>query len=269
EPYPINLSPDIKDVCTRRDFMRGHYGGNAQQAFPPISNENYMKTGYRYFMYPNLVQNPEAPMIPGAPGLFLSAAGRPAGRCARKWASGDYNLKVLSRLGANNFLYMGEYAIRPADSLSLQEWAAQSQKMRNRWCNVLANYRKKTGKITRTRICLRRQLARNPTYQEVKTAIDSDQPFPHITGADIAQAFDNGDEKLAVWTMECVGYDEQFQREVARQMADWVPPPPKPKQKRSKASNKSRVNKTPKRRVQFPSVTVESAKDESEMDFTM
>ncbi|KAJ7667078.1 hypothetical protein B0H17DRAFT_258439 [Mycena rosella] len=230
EPYPIALGADIKDVSVRRDFMRIHYGGSSQEAFPPISRENYTRTGHRYFMYPNLVQNPDAPMIPGAPGLFLDASGRSAQECDAKWASGAYNLKVLTRLGVNDNLYMGDYAIRPAESLTRAEWAAQTPavcvirpasrllifptQMRNRWCNQLANLKKDLGRETRTRISLRRRLGRNPTFAEVDFAIENDQKFGYITADDIAQAFENGDERLAVWTMKCIGYDEQFQRDL-------------------------------------------------------
>ena len=64
--------------------------------------------------------------------------------------------------------------------------------MRNRWCNKLAQ--KGWGKITRTRIALRRQLLRNPTYEEVEAAINSNRKFEPITASDIAKAFRNGDE---------------------------------------------------------------------------
>ncbi|KAJ7911117.1 hypothetical protein B0H13DRAFT_587218 [Mycena leptocephala] len=235
EPYPIDLEADVRDVSVRRDFMRLHYGGNSQAVFPPIAEEWYTKTGHRYFMYPNLVQNPDAPMIPGAPGLFLDAAGRSARECDVEWTTGTY--KVLTRLGTNDNLYMGEYVIQPANSLTRAEWRAQMPAMRNRWCNKLA--KKDWGRITRTRIALRRQLGRNPTFEEVDAAIEGDQKFGYITADDIAQAFDNGEEQLAVWTMKSVGYSEQFQRDLVRQITGWVPPPKKSKSKTRAAKKKT------------------------------
>jgi hypothetical protein len=104
--------------------MRLHYGGNGQAAFPAIAEKWYTKTGHRYFMYPNLVQNPDAPMIPGAPGLFLDAAGRSARECDLEWTTRTY--KVLTRLGTNDNLYMGEYVIQPANLLTRAEWRAQT-----------------------------------------------------------------------------------------------------------------------------------------------
>ncbi|KAJ6544236.1 hypothetical protein B0H19DRAFT_298011 [Mycena capillaripes] len=261
EPYLIDLEADIRDVSVRRDFMRIHYGGNSQSTFPAIAEEWYTKTGHRYFMYPNLVLNPDAPMIPGAPGLFLNASGRSAREANVQWTSGTR--KVLTRLGSHHFLYMGEYAIRPADSLTRAEWTAQTNAMRNRWCTKLA--KKDWGRITRTRIALRRQLGRDPTFEEVDTAIASAEKFLYITPSDIEQAFTNGDERLAVWTMKCVGYDEQFQRDLVGQITGWVPPPkprsippkPKPRTRTAKKTAPRRVKPKPKR-----APTVES-EDES------
>ncbi|KAJ7499705.1 hypothetical protein FB451DRAFT_1016214, partial [Mycena latifolia] len=271
EPYPITLPADIRDVSVRRDFMRIHYGGNSQDTFPAISEINYTRTGHRYFMYPSLKQNPDAPMMPGSPGLFLDAAGRSALKSKKPWAAG-YNLKVLTRLGTNDFLYMGEYAIRPADSLAREEWTAQTQTMKNKWCKNLA--KKDWGLITRARIALRRQLGRAPTFKQVETAIANDQKFPAITAGDIAQAFDNGDERLAVWTMECVGYDEQFQRDLVRQITGWVPPPPKPKNLRkgrtvqagSKAKRAPKKTAPNAKRVQPRRTLTVDSDDESDGD---
>ncbi|KAJ6615539.1 hypothetical protein B0H10DRAFT_2040925 [Mycena sp. CBHHK59/15] len=222
EPLPIALNADIKNVAVRRDFMRIRYGGNSQAAFPAISEKNFRKTGHRDFMYPSLVQNPDAPMVPGAPGLFLDATGQSAKDCKVGWAVEAH--KVLTRLGTNDYLYMGNYAVRPAESLTRQEWNAQEPKMRNRWCAKLA--KKDWGRITRTRIALRRRLGHKPSQNEVDEAMMSAQKYLNITSEDIARAFDCGEERLAVWTMKCVGYDEQFQRDLAREILGFVPPTP-------------------------------------------
>ncbi|KAJ7661542.1 hypothetical protein DFH06DRAFT_375949 [Mycena polygramma] len=240
EPYPIDLDARVRDVSVRRDFMGAHYGGNSYAVFPTIGEDKYTKTGHRYFMYPNLVQNPDAPAIPGSHGLFLAAIGRSAKESTVEWTSGTY--KVLTRLGTHDNLYMGDYVIKPAESLTLAEWTAQPQAMRYRWCSKLAE--KDWGRITRTRIALRRQLGRNPTLGEVDTAIGQDQEFKNITSNDISQAFDSGDERLAVWIMECVGYDEQFQRDLVRQITGWVPPPPRRSSRRRRATFTPKSTKT-------------------------
>ncbi|KAJ7031157.1 hypothetical protein C8F04DRAFT_709302 [Mycena alexandri] len=267
DPFTITLPAHLMHVSARRDFMSIYYGGDCQSTFPPITAESYTRTGYRYFMYPNLVQNPDAPMIPGAPGLFLYAAGWSANECNKEWATKAYNLKVLTRLGTHDFLYMGEYAIRPSDSLTQAEWMAQTQAMQKRWCTKLA--KKDWGLMTRTRIALRRQLGRDATFKEVAKSLKAKQKFLSITADDIAKAFNNGDERLAVWTMKCVGYDEQFQRDVVQKITDWVPPPPKIKAVTTSKSKKASTTKmvcSRTRGVQRPrrrALTVES-EDESE-----
>ncbi|KAJ7174450.1 hypothetical protein C8R46DRAFT_90093 [Mycena filopes] len=269
EPRSITLSADTRYVSTRRDFMSITFGGNRQSTFPSIARESYTRTGHRYLMYPSLVQNPDAPMIPGAPGLFLNASGWPARESNAKWANGTYNLKVLTRLAAHDFLYMGEYAIRPSDSLTQAEWNLQPQNMRTRWCSKLA--KKDWGRMTRCRITLRARHERNPTRKEVEKAMKTKRKFSHITADDIAKAFNSGEERLAVWTMKCVGYDEQFQRDIVRQMTGWVPPPPKTPQakkaKKTTPAKKKQVKGRGKRAVvesENESIGIES-EDESDI----
>lgn len=125
EPYPIALESEIRDCSVRRDFMSQHYGGSAIACFPSISAVNVGRTGHRNFMYPNLVPNPDAPMIPGAPGLFLEAVGCSAEEFKASWAEVSVTHKVLTRLGTNDFSYVGEYLVRATASLTREEWNAQ------------------------------------------------------------------------------------------------------------------------------------------------
>ncbi|KAK7053784.1 hypothetical protein R3P38DRAFT_2852129 [Favolaschia claudopus] len=258
---------DIRDVSVRRDFMRLHYGGNSQAAFPAIAQEWYTKTGHQYFMYPNLIQNPDSPRIPGAPGLFMAAIGRPAKESTVEWTSHTY--KVLTRLGTNDNLYMGEYIIRPADSLTKEEWTAQTPAMRNRWCKKLA--KKDWGTITRTRIALRRRFGREPTFEEVDESIAANQKYREINATDISQGFHHGEERLAVWTMKCVGYDEQFQRDLVRQINGWTPSasPQRRKTKKSKAKcdvEPVRNSGSSKRKTKFLRQRASSPESEDESD---
>lgn len=64
--------------------------------------------------------------------------------------------------------------------------------MRSRWCTNLA--KKDWGRITRTRIGLRRQLGRDPTFEEVDTALKTNQKYLNINADDIAKAFNDGAE---------------------------------------------------------------------------
>lgn len=75
EPYPIDLERDILEVTTRRDFMSqaDAYGGNMQETYPTIPKPTFKRTGLRDFMYLSLLCNPDAPEMPGAPGLLFNA----------------------------------------------------------------------------------------------------------------------------------------------------------------------------------------------------
>jgi hypothetical protein len=48
-------------------------------------------------------------------------------------------------------------------------------------------------------------------------------------------------QQLAVWTMKCVGYDQQFQRDLVRQITGWVPPRPKGRTGKSTSKSKPQI----------------------------
>jgi uncharacterized protein DUF6697 len=55
------------------------------------------------------------------------------------------------------------------------------------------------------------------------------------------------DQELGIWLMKCVGYDNDFQRELCNKFPLWVPPPRKPKgsgksmpKKKSQAAGRKR-----------------------------
>ena len=101
-----------------RVFLSSVYGGNQQQTFPTISKEKLDIHGLDDFMYPNLLFNPCAPQMPGAPGLFFRARGQPAGH----WPKVQ---RVITRIDSNAWQYVGQYKLSPAPSLTKDEWAAE------------------------------------------------------------------------------------------------------------------------------------------------
>lgn len=46
---------------------------------------------------------------------------------------------------------------------------------------------------------------------------------------------------MSIWTMKCVGYEADFQRNVVDGFSAWVPPPPEPK--KGKSDIKTRAGK--------------------------
>ncbi|KAJ7618466.1 hypothetical protein FB45DRAFT_840252 [Roridomyces roridus] len=227
ETYPTRLDFEFRDLSFSRQFVSDYYGGSVQETFPKAAAKFYTLTGYRHFMYPSLVVNPESPRIPGEPGLFLN----PQAVKPPNWTE-EYNL--LTRLAAKKFQYMGKYTLQPSQPLSLAEWLEQEPTMRHSWATRMAT--KGWGREVRSRIDFRRRLDREPNDDEAIAELETSKQFTHITAADILNAYNSGDELLSVWTMKCIGYDEQFQRGLADPQV--LAPPPKSTRKSGRTTRK-------------------------------
>ncbi|KAJ6579559.1 hypothetical protein DFH09DRAFT_1146900 [Mycena vulgaris] len=261
EPYPIDLEKDILDVTVRRDFMAEEYGGNAQMTYPKIGDAFVAKTGMKYFMYLNLLYNPHCPEVPGAPGLLFDAdfpsdsddsesddsesddsddedenkykISNKNGDEGEEEGDGDKGKKkeedptriLFSRLDSATWQYQGQYVLAPAPPLTLNEWKQQSPQVRKTWAKQLSI--KSWGRSIRADIVLRRQLGRKPTKRETKTALKSDNKFKTVTPEEISSAFNRGEVIIVVSTLECVGYNTNFQRDLAAKMPFFVPKPRK------------------------------------------
>ncbi|KIM73746.1 hypothetical protein PILCRDRAFT_828800 [Piloderma croceum F 1598] len=87
-------------------------------------------------------------------------------------------------------------------------------KVRANWGN---NIRKESwGQTVRARIniAFRKRFHRNPnaTMTELANAVENEGK--NVTSDEIIRVYNRGKERIAVWTMEYVGYDEMFQREI-------------------------------------------------------
>ncbi|RDB20273.1 hypothetical protein Hypma_012569 [Hypsizygus marmoreus] len=218
--YPIPLDKSVQDVEVTRLFLSKHYGGGMVETFPTIGKKFLHLHDLRDFMYPNLDYNPHCPEVPGAPGLFFAADGHHAD----PWPEIQ---RVISRIRSGWWLYQGQYRMKPAKSLTKEEWASQKQKFRNTWAKQI--YKKDWGKTIRARIFLRERLRRECTEAELNKALDNERGYHETTPDKILRAFARGEEFIAVWTMKCVGYDTEFQLNLANKFPTWVPPPPKAK----------------------------------------
>ncbi|KAF5372045.1 hypothetical protein D9615_008076 [Tricholomella constricta] len=237
DPYPISLERSIQDVTITRKFLSAHYGGNTQATFPTIRRALLNEHGLDDFMYPNLDFNPHAPEMPGAPGLFFAADGE----AAHDWPEIE---RVITRIRQGIWQYQGQYKMTPAPSLTKAEWACQKSKVRDTWARKINE--KGWGRVVRARIHLRKTLGRPFTKTEFEKAMASSREYKEIVPAEIAQALLRGDESIAVWTMKCVGYDIDFQRNLADKFPTWVPPPPKKKKENSGKTRKKTVKKETK-----------------------
>ncbi|KAJ7911130.1 hypothetical protein B0H13DRAFT_2010649 [Mycena leptocephala] len=270
EPYPIDLDRDILDVTVRRDFMSDNYGGNPQETYPKISEAFVKKTGLRNFMYLNLNFNPHCPEIPGAPGLLFGVTcpgdsdisddegkerdegegedgeGRKRRKARKKKIKQDEDKKeveedttgiLFARLAQGVWQYQGQYVTAAAEHLTIQEWKQQSPKVQQTWAYQLSI--KEWGRWVRAEVTLRRELGRKPTPAEKKAALRTKNNFFNVTPAEIYSAFNRGEVVIMVWTMKCVGYNTDLQRNLAAKFPSFVPKPPK--------NNRNKTTAKPKR----------------------
>ncbi|PBK65592.1 hypothetical protein ARMSODRAFT_891695, partial [Armillaria solidipes] len=217
--HEVPLDHDVRDVVVDRRFMSKVYGGNRQESFPRVAQKFLDVHHMDDFMYLNLAMNPHAPQVPGAPGLFFDAD-EPVDEISK-------TRRVFSRIRSKQWEYMGQYKMEPVASLTTEEWNQQRNTVRLVWASELST--KKWGIHCRAVVHLHEQLGRRPTGREVEKALQGGNQYRNITREQIAEAFLKGWVTMAVWTMKCVDYDVDFQRELVAKFANWVPPPSKPK----------------------------------------
>ncbi|KAJ6485208.1 hypothetical protein DFH09DRAFT_1458310 [Mycena vulgaris] len=144
---------------------------------------------------------------------------------------GDNLEDVFVRLSVNAWFYLGIYRIFVSHSLTAQEWKRQSPgvslvsssgfhlpsaQFNARWCKTIIAGGGGNSRALRINVGLHRRLKRPPTAAETNKALHSSNGFLHLTESQIALGFKRGAAKLAVWTMKCVGYRPDFQRNIGR-----------------------------------------------------
>ncbi|KAK0448084.1 hypothetical protein EV421DRAFT_2033136 [Armillaria borealis] len=223
EFHEVPLDRDVRDVVVDRLFMSKVYGGNSQETFPRVAQKFLDVHHMDDFMYLNLNMNPHAPQVPGAPGLFFEADDmvEPVDELGSKIK------RVFSRIDSAQWEYMGQYKMEPVASLTMDEWNEQRNTVRLVWASKLST--SGWGIHCRAVVHLHEQLGRKPTKREVEEALRGENKYWNVTREHIAEAFLKGWVTMAVWTMKCVDYDVNFQRELVAKYANWVPPPSKPK----------------------------------------
>ncbi|KAH0833093.1 hypothetical protein J3R83DRAFT_12085 [Lanmaoa asiatica] len=197
--FDLKVPSDILDTTTTRDVTTRIWGGCRLATFPKIGRR--FTHGLDDFMYTSLLYNPHAPHWPGSPGLIFKF--RDDGQ---EWPK---IMRLIVRLRDNAWQYMGQYKLTAAHPLTLDEWNAQSFKVKRRWAVKLSK-RKMDGGL-KAKIVLRKRLGRDPTPQEI---LNSSGRF-RASADEILQACDEGRAVVRVWCMKCVGYDVDFQRRIA------------------------------------------------------
>ncbi|KAL0948898.1 hypothetical protein HGRIS_009010 [Hohenbuehelia grisea] len=227
--YNIELTQKLQEATFSRAFISSIYGGSTMSTFPTISPAFLAIHGLDDFMYPTLEYNPYAPSRPGAPGLFFRVIPGPADA----W---DKVQRVIISPKSGVWIYVGQYKLEPAPSLTVEEWLSQPNKLRKTWVNQVLK-KEERGLPARASISLRKELNRNPTTEEVDAACKSGNKFKALSLEEIQEALDSGLERVAVWRMECIAYDSGFQKNLVAKFPSYVP---KPKTTRKGASTKTK-----------------------------
>ena len=125
----FTLDQATREVVVTRHFISATYGGNMKETFPRPAPEFLNAHGMNDWMFLPTEYEPEAPLLAGAPGLWL---------CLRP----DHDIQQIKRVFVKAvpeegprvtvYQYMGMYKITPATPvyLSAGEYAAQSAKVR-------------------------------------------------------------------------------------------------------------------------------------------
>ncbi|KAI0352480.1 hypothetical protein OH77DRAFT_1409127 [Trametes cingulata] len=208
QPYPISLPENLRSITITRRQLSKRYGGSEMDTFPKPGAQKRAQHGRdANFMCINLLWNPHAPQVPGRGGLFFDTS-----LPGDVWTRSRYHSErqvLFVRLGDARWLYLGVYEVSQAPPLTSAQWCGLRDAVRAVWTKNI--YQKNWGRSTRARISLRRFLGREPTHDDEEHAQGD---FKEVTEEQIKEAFAAGEECICVWSMKCVDYDEDFQREL-------------------------------------------------------
>ncbi|KAF9041085.1 hypothetical protein BDZ89DRAFT_1060383 [Hymenopellis radicata] len=209
--YSIPMDQADASVPASRAFFAKYFGGPPQGTYCSSGKDFLVKhpeaKRRRDFMCLKMQWNPNGPLIPGAQGLFFGRGREDV------WTADMSPLSVLIFLQSNQWLYLGEYKLGKSATLTTREWKAQKQLVKTTWTRPTATT--KGGRPDRILIHLKKQLGREPTDAEFDAAdADKDNQYKNVTAKDVEHEYDIGNYEIRIWTMKCVGYDEQIQRTV-------------------------------------------------------
>nr|VWO99479.1 Cytochrome P450 monooxygenase BOT1 (EC (Botrydial biosynthesis cluster protein 1) (Calcineurin-dependent protein 5) [Ganoderma boninense] len=188
--HPSNAAL-LQSTLSRKRFSEV-LGGNTMRMCVPL--------GARNFLFPTLKQNPRLPSAPGLPGLLFRA------NVEAEWR-GDVQTVFVGVRGAE-YRYVGEYRLMRGERLGVEEYRALAAPMRRKWANGIA--KKSKFKDIRVRIRTRREHDREATAEEIAVAVADKDDKCEVSEEDVLQAYQSGQERLLVWRMQCVGFDEAF-----------------------------------------------------------
>ncbi|KAJ4493772.1 hypothetical protein C8J55DRAFT_555192 [Lentinula edodes] len=224
KPYAVTIAELERSVTVSREFMNSVFGGGTRKSFVKVRLEKFKEHGYNDFAYLTTEVDSLAPSLAGQPGLFFSTREAFDHEYTPVWMKEPYIFRVFTRLESSRWLYQGQYKFAHCKTLTAKEWGEQGEKVQNTWAQNIAQYR--WGADVRGRIAYREQSGRDPSAAQLKEMLVEEATkktvaFPYITKEKVLSAFQKGKEHMVIWKMECVGYDEGFQRRIAAEFRAW------------------------------------------------
>ncbi|KAH9949163.1 hypothetical protein B0H21DRAFT_156507 [Amylocystis lapponica] len=211
-PFHIALDEETLQFLHHRYHIRDLYGGNSQQTLPQVSAERVALHGVNDFAFLRRDYNPHAPTKPGHSGLWFSSA------AAGKWPKIQ---RVFVRMRSGLWIHCGFYKLKPSWSLTTDEFKKQEKKVKETWCRRILVPTTDWGVGVRVRVWTRREYGREPTKADFANPDVHKRVIAELRWQDISNAYENGEEQIGVWTMQCVGYDVEFQRFLVANQPIW------------------------------------------------
>ncbi|TBU23347.1 hypothetical protein BD311DRAFT_810793 [Dichomitus squalens] len=115
---------------------------------------------------------------------------------------------VFVGLKGSHYKYMGEYRLTLGERLSAEEYRALLPSLRSKWANGISS--KSKYKDIRVRIWTRRTHDGEATAEEVAVTLADKDEKCEVAVEDVMSAYESGQERMLVWRMQCVAFDEAF-----------------------------------------------------------
>ncbi|KAM5539717.1 hypothetical protein V8D89_006530 [Ganoderma adspersum] len=188
----------LLDNTASRAQLSAVLGGAATRTCVSVNDRNLLYPSHEFQLW--------RPSKPGGPGLLLYPTPE------QPW-QGDVQT-VFVALYMAKYRYAGEYRLMEDEPLSPDEFNALPLAAKQKWASHIAQTVQ--YKEIRVRIATRRDKAREATMQEVMAvANDTKNLFRgSVTAEDVLRAYQSGDERMYVWRMACVRFDEAFLRDL-------------------------------------------------------
>ncbi|KAI0811119.1 hypothetical protein BC629DRAFT_1031883 [Irpex lacteus] len=193
----------MRTFTVRRTWMSTNLGGSSRKMIGAPSDQKRARHGYPHFLYLSSKYHPDSPKSQGVPGVFYSICDFQEGYPAET--------RVFVNLSQDgDYYYMGNYKVQQAAPLTSYEWSLVPARIRTAWTTVMSTAL--WAREIRIRITLRMQLAPGEELgmAAIEAASAQRDKYLGVTAQQIHQAIVDGQERIYVWCLKPVEYDEEF-----------------------------------------------------------